>query len=428
MSTTSAIALVYLASAATSAAAGVVAYRRREAPGGRPLAAMLFAASLWALCDVFEVNAPTAEGRLFVSQVQYLGVVSAAPFFLHTAIEISGMRRWLTPVTYTAIWGIPLVSLVAAWTNPWHHWLWTGITMPEGTLPFAVYHYGWWFWVLTAQHYLVTAVGTALLVYTLRRIGHHFRVPIGAVVAAIVVAWVGNAAYVFKLGPWPGLNWLTLSLGVSGGLLTWAVVREGLLDLLPRAREALLDTITDGVVVLDRLHRIGFANPSARRLLNLERDAARLPPLLRLESRYEQSVPWFGEVSVPSLAGTRWLDIRVDAVHDRWGELAGRLMLVRDVTVQKELERERERLIGELQEALTTVRQLEELMPICASCRKVRDDRGYWGQIEEYLASRTSMQFTHGICPDCMSKLYGPLVDDAPPDPADPAPPGGSGR
>lgn len=422
MSTTSAIALVYLASAATSAAAGVVAYRRREAPGGMPLAAMLFAASLWALCDVFEIHASTAGGRLFISQIQYLGVVSAAPFFLHTAIEIAGMRRWLTSWAYAAIWGIPLISLVAAWTNPWHHWLWTGITMPAGPLPFAVYRYGWWFWVLTAQHYLVTAVGTALLVYTLRRIGHHFRVPVGAVVAAIGIAWVGNAAYVFKLGPWPGLNWLTLSLGVSGGLLTWAVVREGLLDLLPRAREALLETITDGVVVLDRLHRIGFANSSARRLLALEQGALRLPALLRLEGRYEQSIPWFGEVSVASPAGPRWLDIRVDAVHDRWGELAGRLMLLRDITVQKELERERERLISELQEALKTVRQLEELMPICASCRKVRDDRGYWGQIEEYLASRTSMQFTHGICPDCMSKLYGALVD------IDPAEPGSDGR
>ncbi|MGE3275025.1 MAG: histidine kinase N-terminal 7TM domain-containing protein [Vicinamibacterales bacterium] len=415
MSTATAIGLVYLGSAAMSAAAGTFAYRRREAPGGTPLAWMLFAASLWAACDFFEVRASHAETRLFISQIQYLGVVSAAPFFFHTAAELAGMRPWLSrPAVVAAVWGVPALSLLAAWTNPWHQWLWTGITMPDGPLPFAVYHYGWWFWVLTAQHYALTALGTALLLYTLRKVGHHYRVPLVAVVAAIAVAWIGNAAYVFKLGPWPGLNWLTMSLGVSGGVLTWAVVREGLLDLLPRAREALLETLTDGVVVLDRAHRINYVNPSAERLLGLPVGALRLPERLRLEARYETSTPWFGEVPIADVAGTRWLDVRVDVVHDRWSEVAGRLMLVRDVTVQKTLERDRERLITDLQEALSTVRHLEDLLPICASCRKVRDDRGYWGQIEEYLASRTSVQFTHGICPECMSKLYGPLVDDPP--------------
>ena len=263
--------------------------------------------------------------------------------------------------------------------------------------------------MLTAQHYLLMTVATTLLVYTLRRVGHHHRVPIVVVVVAVGIAWIGNFVYVFKVGPWPGLNWLTMSLGLSGGLLTWAVVREGLLDLLPRAREALFETLTDGVVVLDRAHRITFANASALRLLDLDGTTTRLPAALRLEARYGQSMPWFGEVSAPGTGGARWLDVRVDAVYDRWSELAGRLMLVRDVTVQKTLEQDRERLITELQEALKTVRHLEELLPICASCRKVRDDQGYWGQIEEYLANRTAVQFTHGICPDCMTRLYGSL-------------------
>lgn len=72
-----------------------------------------------------------------------------------------------------------------------------------------------------------------------------------AVLMAVLLPWIGNAAYNAKLGPWPGLNWLTLSLGVSGCLLVWVVRREGLLDLLPMAREALLERMTDSVVVLD---------------------------------------------------------------------------------------------------------------------------------------------------------------------------------
>ena len=61
----------------------------------------------------------------------------------------------------------------------------------------------------------------------------------GAWWSPIAISWIGNFLYIFKLGPWPGLNYLTMSLGLSGAVLAWAVVSEGLLDLLPRAREAL---------------------------------------------------------------------------------------------------------------------------------------------------------------------------------------------
>jgi len=106
----------------------------------------------------------------------------------------------------------------------------------------------------------------------------------------------------------------------------------------------------------------------------------------------------------------KWIDVRSDFVRDRWGDTAGRLLVVRDVTARKALETERENLIVELQNALNTVRTLEELLPICASCRNVRDDEGYWRRIDEYLYSRAGVQFTHGLCPACAEKLYGPYL------------------
>ena len=67
---------------------------------------------------------------------------------------------------------------------------------------------------------------------------------------------------------------------------------------------------------------------------------------------------------------------------------------------------ERERLIAELQEALANVKTLSGLIPICASCKKVRDDQGYWTQLETYLAQHSDAEFSHGLCLDCMRKLY----------------------
>ena len=121
--------------------------------------------------------------------------------------------------------------------------------------------------------------------------------------------------------------------------------------------------------------------------------------------RNRSSAPWLGELAVPNGHNTRWVDMRVDPIADRWGDVAGRLVVTRDVTVRKVLEGERERLIAELKKALSEVRALEELLPICASCKKVRDDKGYWSQIDVYLQTRAAVEFTHGICPDCTATI-----------------------
>lgn len=411
-------ALAYAASATISVAAALAVFQRREARGGRPLGMMLMLAALWAACDAIELQLTTVEGKRLISQIQYLGVVSCAPFFMHAAIELARLEERLTPLVLGGIWGIPIVSLVMAWTSRWHQWLWTSITLPADSAVFAIYNYGPWFWVLTAQHYILTFVGTLVLLSARRRVTSGFRAPMLGVVVAISISWVGNALYVFKIGPWPGLNYLTMSLGLSGAVLAWVVVREGLLDLLPRAREALLETIADGVVILDRTDRVIYSNAAAEDHLGMPHGAKTVPANVKIPSRHEPSVAWVGEMSIAGHNTSRWVDVRVDPVSDRWGDDAGRLVVTRDITVRKVLEDERERLIGELKKALNEVRVLEELLPICANCKKVRDDQGYWSQIDDYLRQRAAVEFTHGICPECDTKLYGHLRELLPETPA----------
>lgn len=400
--------LVYLLAAAIALAAAAVIWPRREAPGGAPLAVMLFAAAFWAVCDAVELHVPAVEGKRLVSQFQYIGVIAVAPGFFHAAMELSGLGTRLTPRLLWLVWAVPVASLVLAWTNPWHRWLWADILPPSGGSPFATYLYGWWFWVLTAQNYVLMVAATVVLLGAMRRVGRHFRPGMAVLLVAVVLPWIGNAAYNAKLGPWPGLNWLTLSLGVSGSLLVWVVLREGLLDLLPQAREALIERMTDGVLVLDREGRVMFANDAAQTRLGLDADV--LAGALGVASLHEVPEHWHGEAQVEHGSLRRWLDVRIGPVRDRWGVLAGRLIVARDVTFQKELEDERERLIDELQDALRKVTQLEGLLPICASCRKVRDDGGYWGHVEEYFGSRAPVEFTHAICPDCIEKLYPSIM------------------
>jgi PAS domain-containing protein len=400
---------VYAADAAVALTAAVVIWRRREASGAWPLGAMLLAAAWWAACDAIELQVPTIALKQLVSQVQYFGVVAAAPSYFEAAIALAVERPRLTFARRFAVWFIPLLSLVFAWTNDWHHWIWTSIAAPRGTSPFATYHYGWWFWILTIQNYVLMAAAGAVLLRGLRHVGQGFRTAMLVVVIATLLPWVGNVAYNLKLGPWPGLNWLTLSLAVSGWLLVWVVTYGGLLDLLPQARGALLEMMPDAVLVLDRAGRITFSNRAARESLHI--DGSVVLGILGTSSIRTLPLEWHGQREVGLPQGRCWLDVRVAPVVDRWRALAGRIVVVRDVTKQKGLEQERERLIAGLRDALQRVTQLEGLLPICAGCRSVHDDAGNWTPMEQYLAARAAVEFTHGICPDCVARLYPEAVD-----------------
>lgn len=77
-----------------------------------------------------------------------------------------------------------------------------------------------------------------------------------------------------------------------------------------------------------------------------------------------------------------------------------------DITALKKAESEREHLIEELQKALNKVKTLRGLLPICASCKKIRDDQGYWQGVDDYIRQHSLVEFSHGICPACAKKLY----------------------
>jgi len=96
------------------------------------------------------------------------------------------------------------------------------------------------------------------------------------------------------------------------------------------------------------------------------------------------------------------------------GQVTSVLAIGTEFTARKRAENERERLIAELREALDKVETLSGLLPICASCKNVRDDQGYWRRIEGYISERSGAEFSHGLCPTCAQELHAKLdeLDD----------------
>ncbi len=91
---------------------------------------------------------------------------------------------------------------------------------------------------------------------------------------------------------------------------------------------------------------------------------------------------------------------------DQNGTVAGMIGVIFDITELRQAEGAQEKLISELRSALEQVKQLSGFLPICSSCKKIRDDSGYWQQIERYIREKSSVEFSHSICPDCSVKLF----------------------
>lgn len=110
---------------------------------------------------------------------------------------------------------------------------------------------------------------------------------------------------------------------------------------------------------------------------------------------------------------TRWIDQTVTLFVNSDGNVTGFQGIARDVTQRKRVEQEREQLIHDLQDALAKIKTLSGLLPICANCKKIRDDNGYWNQIEAYIRKHSYADFSHSLCPDCARVLYADLYKNA---------------
>jgi PAS domain S-box-containing protein len=123
--------------------------------------------------------------------------------------------------------------------------------------------------------------------------------------------------------------------------------------------------------------------------------------------------PHVCEVRIITKSGeVRWLRNHARPVWDQAQERVAHIFgAARDITDRVRVEKEREWLILQLQEVLDEVKILSGLLPICASCKKIRDDEGYWQQVEVYVREHSEAEFTHSICPECAKRLYPGLFE-----------------
>jgi PAS domain-containing protein len=261
---------------------------------------------------------------------------------------------------------------------------------------------GPWYWVNIAYAYLALAGMAVMIARHLGNKGDLYRRHCVALLAAPVLPLAGSLLYLTGLSPFGRLDLTPVTLSATAFCLLASMRRMALFDVVPVARDQVVEYLTDGVLVLDRRGRLVDANPGARRWMGWEEAPLGMALDAWFPGDWTRPEPGRMASHVVSVPGAE-LELRTLSI----GEERGTVLLLRDITRRRRLEREREDLIEELRRTLANVKRLQGLLPICANCKSIRDDKGYWTQVEVYLKDHGEMTFSHGICPKCMKKYYG---------------------
>lgn len=189
---------------------------------------------------------------------------------------------------------------------------------------------------------------------------------------------------------------------------------------------AIVDSLGEAVIGTDQAGIITSWNASAERLYGYAAEEAIgkaielvVPPELHEETRQKlEGVRQGGQLSEFETTvrlrrdGTP-VDVSsaISAVKNENGQVIGAAILAVDITERKQAEEERKKMIQELNETLAQVRSLRGLLPICASCKKIRDEKGHWQALETYISGHSEAEFSHSICPSCARSLYPEFID-----------------
>lgn len=334
--------------AAVSVALAIYAWRRRSAPGLGPSIVIMLAVTVWSFSYALELATVDLPAKLFWSRFLYLGIVIVPVAWLAFVFEYTNRTRWLTRRNLLLLALPSLAVLLMVWTNDSHHLIWTAVRLDTtGSFSMLVLKHGAAFWVMVAYIYASLLLGSALLFQVLSRRPRLYRGQAVAVLLGVLAPWVANILYLTGNTPRPGLDLTPLAFSLTCLAVFWGLFRFRLLDVVPVAHGALLDSMDNAMLVLDARGRIVDINPAAERLTAVRAiDAigqpataalSAVPPLARW---LDQATEAHQEIALDKGDGLCVCDASSSTLRGRSGRTIGRLVVLRDITGRKRAEQD----------------------------------------------------------------------------------------
>ena len=331
---------------------------RWDVPSARYLLILLLAAAVWTAAYAAELSANDLELKLLWAKVEYIGIVVIAPAWFLFSMLYAGQHTWITGsskrIFLLAI--VPIITLTLVWTNEAHGLIWSQTALdtsaPLSTLDLT---YGAWFWIHTVYSYLLLLLGSISLVILLQQSAHFYRWQVGAILIGMSVPWIANLISITGLIP-INLDLTPFAFIIAGVALAFSLFRFGLLDIIPVARQTVVELLTDYVIILDSEKRIVDTNPAARQLTNLsDRELVGLPvdqllgQNIDLVNLFNDSSPVQTEIPITVSSVQYCFDMLISPLNDQGISVAGWLVVLHDITLRKSVEDELKLSKGELE-------------------------------------------------------------------------------
>ncbi|MCZ2127864.1 MAG: diguanylate cyclase [Anaerolineales bacterium] len=336
---------------------GVIVWQRRPfASGSIPLIAYLATLCWWDFTyGLFWANAPTPVPTFWLD-VSFVAPTVIPGIFLIFALQVSEQERWIKKPLLYGLCVEPLTVLILMWSDPWHGLFFggkrpLGATMIQGGGPV--------FWAHVVYSYLMILLAFVILVRRFQKTSGIYRRRLGVIIIGAVIPWVNSFLFVFGYSPIPYADNTPFSTSLAAFAFAYAVLHYRLFDIVPVARDALVEEMTDGVIALDASNRVVDINPAAARGIGAAPDDILGKPVADVFSRWEEIVEEFMDVRrarVEILEGNgseNYLDLQISPLYDRKKNYLGRLIVWRDISHLKQTQMELEKIA--MQDPLTSI-------------------------------------------------------------------------
>jgi PAS domain S-box-containing protein len=350
-------------SALISGIVAVYAWRRRPAPGATYLALLMLGATVWSLGYAVATGFGDLASRILWAKVQYPGIALVHIGLVLFVLEYTGRKRLLTRRNIVLLALVPSIAVLLAWTNEAHGLIWQEIqVVAHGSFYALELDYGTFFWLWTLYAYALLFIVTFLLLQAVFHSSPLQRRQSTILFTGMMLPWLGNFLYLSGLNPFPYLDLTPFFYSLSGLVLAWGLFHHRLLDIVPIARHKVLESMNDGVIVVDTQARIVDINPAALRLVRRSLNEALGQPVERIlverpdgltERSLEYPSQGLTRIPVEPSRGVletrvqlafgqkqqrRYYDLHTSPINDRRGKLIGRLIVLSDITERRQSE------------------------------------------------------------------------------------------
>jgi diguanylate cyclase (GGDEF)-like protein len=355
---------ILLFSAGTALLVVVYAWNYRGVTGGNALIIAMISITIWTFFDALEAAVVETQYKIFFSKLAYIGLVNApASFYIFTLnytrqVQKIGWKRLLL------LWAVPILTLGLVWTNEFHNLVWSGFYRGSAAANILVYEHGPWYWIFTLYLYAVYLLVTLYLLRAYLSASRQHRRQYLALFIASASPAVTGIIYVFQLSPIPGLDWSPVGAVATSLAFAWSIFRQNLLNLVPVAREVLVEQMLDGAVVLNNQDRIVDLNSAAIKILSLPPQGWMGRPVKHLFA--DPLIQIIGcENGEPQEIEThpgQVVELRFSRLISGNNNQIGRLLILRDITARKLAQRELQEANRQLTSQLVEIHRLQELL------------------------------------------------------------------